>query len=97
MSTIDDDDDNTPRFNRGAVDIVMGLERKRERRREKLYEKHCRQKAHKHKDKKPAPGKGAEKMRDLGIGLNAYRGKKAAAIADQAAGEDRDPVHMMSY
>lgn len=97
MSTIDDDDDNTPRFNRGAVDIVMGLERKRQRRREKMYEKHCRLKAQKHKDKKPAPGKGAEKMRDLGIGLNAYRGKKSAAVADQADGEEPDVVHMMSY
>jgi len=80
----DDGTDATPRFNRGAIDIVMGLEKKRERRREKLYRMHCRKTkaaAHKGKDRKVAPGKGAEKMRDLGLGLNAYRGKGPAVVS----------------
>lgn len=91
--TIYEEDDNTPRFNRQAVDIVMGLERKRARRREKLYEKHCR-KAAKTKEKKTVkPGKGAERMRDLGIGLNEYRGGKHITPQQSQTGE----VHMLSY
>lgn len=47
---------------RGAIDIKKGLENKRQRRREKH--------ALKGKDKvdrKPQPGKGAERMRELGL------------------------------
>ncbi|GAM82620.1 hypothetical protein ANO11243_006020 [Dothideomycetidae sp. 11243] len=72
----DDEDDNRPRRSRGAIDIVKGLEKKRQRRKEKLYQKHC-QKLKKEGERKPKPGKGAERMRELGLELAAYRGKKA--------------------
>jgi hypothetical protein len=95
---IAEEDDNTPRFNRGAIDIFKGLEKKRERRQEKMHERHCRMKAsqQKNKERKPlAPGKGAERMRDLGLGLNAYRGKKTVPAI--GPGQHEDPVHMLSY
>ncbi|KAF2155887.1 hypothetical protein K461DRAFT_265361 [Myriangium duriaei CBS 260.36] len=72
----EDDDDSRPRRVRGAIDIVKGLEKKRQRRKEKLYQKHC-QKMKKEGERKPKPGKGAERMRELGLELAAYRGKKA--------------------
>jgi hypothetical protein len=93
---IEEDQDNTPRFNRGAIDIVRGLEKKRQRRHEKLLEKHCRKagKSAKHPHKKHIqPGKGAERMRDLGIGLNEYRGRKCA----DTLATDQGDVHMLSY
>ena len=52
---------------RGAIDIVKGLEKKRQRRREKAWYKHCQQRAAKEKERKPQPGKGAERMRELGL------------------------------
>jgi len=97
-TVIMEEDDNTPRFNRGAIDISMGLEKKRERRREKTYERHCRMKASQQKGKERkqlAPGKGAEKMRYLGLGLNAYRGKKTEPMV--GPNKDEDAVHMLSY
>ncbi|KAI1487198.1 hypothetical protein F5X96DRAFT_681411 [Biscogniauxia mediterranea] len=57
---------------RGAIDIVKGLEKKRQRRKEKFRErylqKHCN-KARKGQipDKRPEPGKGAERMREIGL------------------------------
>ncbi|KAF2665880.1 hypothetical protein BT63DRAFT_43271 [Microthyrium microscopicum] len=92
----DDDSENTPRFSRRAVDIVMGLEKKRQRRHEKNFERYHRKtgKATKSKDKKHiAPGKGAERMRDLGIGLNEYRGRKTSLNPQHPEEE----VHMLSY
>lgn len=56
-----DGSDNTYGHVRGAMDIVKGLEQKRQRRREKLYKKS------KHPERKPQPGKGAERMRELGL------------------------------
>ena len=70
-----DENDSTDFRTRGAIDIVKGLEKKRQRRKEKLYQKHC-QKAHKQADRKPKPGKGAERMREVGLELAAYKGKK---------------------
>ncbi|KAI9835108.1 MAG: hypothetical protein M1838_005372 [Thelocarpon superellum] len=52
---------------RGAIDIVKGLEKKRQRRKEKAWYKHCQQRAAKEKERKPQPGKGAERMRELGL------------------------------
>ncbi|KAH8595590.1 hypothetical protein B0O99DRAFT_652054 [Bisporella sp. PMI_857] len=49
---------------RGAIDIVKGLDMKRQRRKEKCYGKHPRKKG---PGKKPQPGKGAERMRELGL------------------------------
>lgn len=52
---------------RGAIDIVKGLEQKRQRRKEKFYQKQCNRKGKNHTERKPQPGKGAERMRELGL------------------------------
>jgi hypothetical protein len=82
----EEDNENTPRVNRGAIAIVMGLERRRDRRRERLYDRHCRAKAKGGRDKPVAKGRGAERMRDLGVGLNAYRRRKAV-VPETAEGD----------
>lgn len=51
---------------RGPIEIVRGLENRRQRRREKLWRQHCRY-AGKEKERKCQPGKGAERMRELGL------------------------------
>lgn len=73
----DDDDDNespsTPRnekdpYSRCAVDIVQGLEHRQLRRRQKFYEIYCRKEEKKEKlrqNKRPPPGKGAQRMRQV--------------------------------
>jgi len=70
-------------YRRGAIDIVQGLERKRLRRRQKYYEKHCRKEERKEKekrDRKPQPGRGAQRMRQVGIECAIYRGKRVLSI-----------------
>ncbi|KAH8673906.1 hypothetical protein BX600DRAFT_219804 [Xylariales sp. PMI_506] len=53
---------------RGAIDIVKGLEHKRQRRREKYIQKHCnRARKGQAVGRRPQPGKGAERMRELGL------------------------------
>ena len=52
---------------RGAVDIVIGLEKKRQKRREKFWRQHVRKAAKEQTDRKIAPGRGAERMRELGL------------------------------
>jgi hypothetical protein len=53
---------------RGAIDIVRGLEQKRQRRREKYIQKQCnRARKGQVTEKRPLPGKGAERMRELGL------------------------------
>lgn len=57
---------------RGAIDIVKGLEQKRQRRREKFKEKYMQKhnsKARKGQlpQQRPQPGKGAERMREIGL------------------------------
>lgn len=60
---------------RGAIDIVKGLEKKRQRRKEKLYQKLCAKAANKgEKPYKVKPGRGAERMREVGLELQRYRG-----------------------
>lgn len=61
----DYNDDTTDGHVRGAIDIVKGLERKRQRRKEKYLLKHPRKKGQ--QPKKPQPGKGAERMREIGL------------------------------
>lgn len=66
---------------RGAIDIVKGLEKKRQLRKEKLYQKYCRQRANGYvkpkEEKKCVPGKGAEKMREMGLELSGrWKGEK---------------------
>ncbi|KAL8682169.1 MAG: hypothetical protein Q9186_001790 [Xanthomendoza sp. 1 TL-2023] len=51
---------------RGPIDIVTGLEKKRQRRKEKFWRQHCRT-AGKEKERRCQPGKGAERMRELGL------------------------------
>lgn len=61
---------------RGAIDIVKGVELKRQRRKEKLRQKMCAKNAQKgEKAHKVKPGKGAERMREVGLQLQQYRGK----------------------
>ncbi|KAL8798769.1 MAG: hypothetical protein Q9182_006406 [Xanthomendoza sp. 2 TL-2023] len=52
--------------NRGPIDIVMGLEKRRQRRKEKFWRQHCRN-GGKEKERRCQPGKGAERMRELGL------------------------------
>lgn len=50
---------------RGPIDIVTGLEKRRQRRKEKFWRQHCRNGG---KEKERCqPGKGAERMRELGL------------------------------
>lgn len=82
---------------RGAIDIVKGLEKKRQRRREKLFEKHCRLreqgKAKKEGYKCPR-GKGAERMREVGLELAALKGHRRMVWKD---GEGEGATHILSY
>lgn len=95
---IDYDDEDTPNEFpvRRAIDIKVGLERKRQRRKEQLYKKMQKQKCH--KDKRPAPGKGAERMREVGLGLAAHKGKVAAAgfAFDVPHTPDQKDMHVLS-
>ena len=53
---------------RGAIDIVKGLEKKRQRRKEKFYQKYCdRARRGQIPERKPQPGRGAERMKELGL------------------------------
>lgn len=71
-------DDCQEQYMRGAIDIAQGLEQKRQRRREKLYHK-CR-KSGKDKERRPPPGKGAQRMREVGLELAAYKGKRMLSV-----------------
>lgn len=67
---------------RGAIDIVKGVQWKRQRRKEKLYQKACAKAAAKgEKQHKVKPGKGAERMREVGLQLQQYRGKAEHVIS----------------
>ncbi|KAI9674570.1 MAG: hypothetical protein M1829_003652 [Trizodia sp. TS-e1964] len=75
------------RHTRGAIDIVKGLERKRQRCREKLMIKHCQRAGNgKIPQRRPQPGKGAERMRELGLEM-AGKGK---------GGANARPVYVLS-
>ena len=86
MHSHDDGDDGgsypanaVPR--RGAIDIVKGLEKKRARRREKFHQKLCAKAAAKtEKTYKVKPGKGCERMREVGLQLQEYHGGKAQHV-----------------
>ena len=53
---------------RGPVDIVIGLEKKRQKRKEKFWRQHCRKAAKEAAERKPVAGRGAERMKELGLG-----------------------------
>lgn len=61
---------------RGPIDIVAGLQKKREKRKEKFWRQHCRKAAKEQLERRPLFGKGAERMKELGLGaaerLRAY-------------------------
>lgn len=61
---------------RRAIDIQVGLEKKRQRRKEQLYRKQHRKAATKEK-RPPPPGRGAERMREMGLAAHAHKGKTA--------------------
>ncbi|EPS28007.1 hypothetical protein PDE_02952 [Penicillium oxalicum 114-2] len=52
---------------RGPIDIVEGLEQKRQKRKEKYWRQHCRKAAKEQLSRRPIPGKGAERMKELGL------------------------------
>ncbi|KAJ9615616.1 hypothetical protein H2200_001691 [Cladophialophora chaetospira] len=53
---------------RGPVDIVAGLEKKRQKRKEKFWRQHCRKAAKEQAERKSIrPGRGAERMKHLGL------------------------------
>lgn len=52
---------------RGPIDIIQGLERKRQKRKEKFWRQHCRKAAKEQLERRPIPGKGAERMKELGL------------------------------
>jgi len=86
------------RLTRGAIDIVKGLEKKRQRRKEKLFEKHCRlrNKSKNIKQHVVLPGKGAEKMRRMGEGLCAMRGRRQNEMEKVFESADKG-THILSY
>lgn len=51
---------------RGPIDIVKGIEHRRQRRREKFWRQHYRTTG-KERERRCQPGKGAERMRELGL------------------------------
>ncbi|KAJ5746651.1 hypothetical protein N7520_011833 [Penicillium odoratum] len=53
---------------RGPIDIVEGLEKKRQKRKEKFWRQHCRKQAAKGQTtQRKTPGKGAKRMKELGL------------------------------
>jgi len=99
-----DDNGNTEEQNqnadalptRGPIDIVKGLEKKRQLRREKLLEKHCRLREQgklKEKNGKCQKGKGAERMREVGLECAALKGHRRMIWKDEVGGAQ----HILSY
>lgn len=92
-----DDEDNMGANDmpvRRAIDIQVGLEKKRQRRKDQLYRKQHRKPA---KEKRPAPGRGAERMREMGLAAHAHKGKTAAfnPFAIPATPDQQD-MHVLS-
>jgi hypothetical protein len=52
---------------RGPIDIMTGIEKKRQKRKEKFWRQHCRKAAKEQAERKPAPGRGVERMKELGL------------------------------
>jgi hypothetical protein len=79
---------------RRAIDIKVGLEKKRQRRKEQQYRKAHRKNGG--KDKRPAPGKGYERMREMGLGLAAHKGKSITFAYGMPPTPDEKDMHMLS-
>ncbi|KAF2625878.1 hypothetical protein BU25DRAFT_105180 [Macroventuria anomochaeta] len=93
-----DDDEETSTNDwpvRRAIDIQIGLEKKRQRRREQLYRKQHRKSA---KEKRPPPpGRGAERMRGIGLQMAAYKGKTTAFNPFHVpASPEQENMHVLS-
>ena len=91
----DEDDEDTPNEFpvRRAIDIKVGLERKRQRRKEQLYKrKHCKNA----KEKRPPPGKGCERMREVGLGRAAHKGKNVGFAFNVPSTPDKNDIHVLS-
>jgi hypothetical protein len=67
------------------VDIVKGLEQKRQRRREKLLQKYAYRQG-REKERRPVAGLGVERMRELGLNM-IDKGKGAVAFGLPAPAE----------
>jgi hypothetical protein len=81
---------------RRAIDIQVGLEKRRQRRKEQLYRKQHRKAAIKEK-RPPPPGRGAERMREMGLAAHAYKGKTVAMNPFQMpATPDQKDMHVLS-
>jgi hypothetical protein len=80
---------------RRAIDIQVGLEKKRQRRMERLYRKQHRKPA---KEKRPAPGRGAERMREMGLAAHAHKGKNNVfrPWETRASPQDTENMHVLS-
>ncbi|KAH8894846.1 hypothetical protein GQ53DRAFT_642521 [Thozetella sp. PMI_491] len=66
---------------RGAIDIVKGLEQKRQRRKEKFYQKYCNNRARKEKaHERLPPGQGAERMKEIGLGQARPQGNYVLSV-----------------
>lgn len=79
MNNEDTESDVDKPYARGAIDIVQGLERKRLKRREKLYRQYWKREEKK-KNSRPLPGRGAERMRQVGIECAIYHGKRVMSV-----------------
>jgi hypothetical protein len=79
---------------RRAIDIQVGLEKRRLRRKDQLYRKQHRKPA---KEKRPAPGRGAERMREMGLAAHAHKGKTTAFNPYQIpTTPDQEDMHVLS-
>ena len=71
---------------RGPIEIVQGLENRRQRRKEKLWRQQCsRAHAGKERERRCQPGKGAERMREVGL-----------VMADRFKGYKQDSKFVLS-
>ncbi|PZD35312.1 DUF2457 domain containing protein [Pyrenophora tritici-repentis] len=90
----DEDADGSDMPVRRAIDIKVGLEKKKQRRKEKLYRKQHRKGT---KEKRPAPGRGAERMREMGLAVHAHKGKMTAFQPFQYRPHaDEEDMHVLS-
>jgi len=46
---------------------MTGIEKKRQKRKEKFWRQHCRKAAKEQGERRPVPGRGAERMKELGL------------------------------
>jgi hypothetical protein len=92
-----DDVDGSELPIRRAIDIQVGLEKKKQRRKEQLYRKQHRKAAKGAKEKRPAPGRGAERMKEMGLAVHAHKGKNTTFQPFQIRpGADEEDMHVLS-